>query len=173
MLLRPAVSPSPDGSIYCLRPAPLSALRLTLPATCGSIAGPAGPPPDRAHMPEVAHAESNRNSLSGPRHTPLDTRPANDLVSPPTPGALIAPAGTHTNNPGSLPRISAPGSTGSPFALPGRVPSVFPTASASHSPLECKRVALPAAYRSSYAATPVSLPEIPLRLGLTPQSARL
>src|ERR1035438_1891086 len=123
-------------------------------------------------MPEAESAESNQNSLSGPRHTPLDTRPANDRVSPPTPDAPSAPVGTHTNNPGSLPQRSAPGSTGSPFVLPGREPSVFPTASASHSPSECKRVAPPAADRSSCAAIPESLPETPLRLGLTRQSAR-
>src|ERR1035437_8243338 len=123
-------------------------------------------------MPEAESAESNRNSLSGPRHTPLDTRPAHDRVSPPTPGGLTAPVGTHTSNPGNPPQRSATGSTGSPFALPGRAPSVFPTASASRSPSECKRVAPPAAHRSSCAATPESLPETPLRLGLTPQSVR-
>ena len=34
----------------------------------------------------------------------------------------IAPARTHTNNRGNPPQISAPGSAGSPFALPGRAP---------------------------------------------------
>src|SRR6266852_8336420 len=87
--------------------------------------------------------KSNRNSPSGPRHTRLDTRPANDRVSPPTPGALIAPVGTHTSNPGNPPQRSVPGSTGSPSVLPGRVPPGCPTASASHSPSGCKRAAPP------------------------------
>ena len=124
--------------------------------------------PMRVRTPAVVHAESNRNSLSGPRRTRLDTRPVNGRVSPPTPGALIAPVGTHTSNPGNPPQRSAPGSTGSPFVLPGRAPSVFPTVSASHSPSECTRVAPPAAGRSSSAAIPESLPETPLHLGLTP-----
>src|ERR1044071_2256706 len=116
--------------------------------------------------------ESNRSSLSDPRRTPLDTRPANNHVSPPTPGAPNAPVGTHTNNPGNPPQRSAPGSTGSPSALPGRAPSVCPTASASHSPSGCTRVAPPAAGRSSCATSPESLPEIPLRPGLSPRSVR-
>src|ERR1019366_4152344 len=169
----PAASLSSAGSIYCLRPAPHSALLLAPPATSGSTARPNGPPPACAHMPEAESAESNQNSLSGPRHTPLDTRPANGRVSPPTPDAPSAPVGTHTSNPGSPPQKSAPGSTGSPFVLPGRAPSGSPTASASHSPSECKRVAPPAAHRFSSAAIPVCLPETPLRLGLIPQSARL
>src|SRR5205085_7576547 len=121
----------------------------------------------RAGTPEAENAESNRNSFSGPRRTPLDTRPVNDRVSPSTPGALNAPAGTHTNNPGNLPQRSAPGLTGSPSALPGLVPLVCPTASAFHLPSECRRVAPPAAGRFSCATIPESLPGIPQRLGLT------
>src|SRR5260370_364600 len=72
----------------------------------------------------------------GPRHHPLYAQPRYHRVSPPAPGAPSAPVGTHTSNPGSRPQRSAPGLTGSPFALPGHVPSVCPTASAFHLPSE-------------------------------------
>src|SRR5216683_412331 len=165
-----AAFPSSAGSIYCLHPAPHSAQRLAPPTTSGSTSEPIGPRPACVGTPAAGSAESNRNSPSGPRRTRLDTRPVSDRVSPPAPGAPIAPVGTHTSNPGSRPQRSAPGSTGSPSALPGRAPSVFPTASASHSLSECTRVAPPAAGRSSSAAIPEFLPETPLRLGLTRRS---
>src|SRR5438876_8702297 len=134
-LPRPGASPSSAGSIYGFRPALPSAPPLVPPTTSGSTSGPSGPPPERVGTPAVEHAESNRNSPSSPRRTPLDTRPANDRISPPAPGAPSDPVGTHTSNPGNLPRRSAPGSTWSPFVLPGRAPSVSRTASAFHSPL--------------------------------------
>src|ERR1051325_2155332 len=86
--------------------------------------------------------------------------------------SVNAPGATHTNNPRNPPKRSAPGSTGSPSALPGRAPSVCPTASASHSPSGCTRVAPPAAGRSSCATSPESLPGIPLRPGLSPRTVR-
>src|SRR5215471_6692398 len=171
-LPRPVAFPSSAGSIGCLRPAPDSVPQLAPATTSGSTSGPTGPRPACVHTPEVGSVESNRNSLSGPRHTRLDTRPANDRVSPRAPDGPSEPVGTHTNNPGNLPQKSAPGLAGLPFALPGRAPSVFPTASAFHSPLVCTRVEPPAACKSSCAALPESLPEIPLRLGPTARSAR-
>src|SRR4029077_6228733 len=153
-------------------PAPPAPPLPALPATSGSTAEPSGPRPVGVRTPEVENAGSNRNSLSGPRHTPLDTRPANDRVSPLTPGAPNAPVGTHTNNPGNLPQRSAPGSTGSPFVFTGHMPAVFPTASASHLPSECRRVAPPAAGRSSSPPSLESLPRPPPRLGLTPPPFR-
>jgi hypothetical protein len=56
-LPRPVASLSLAGSIDCLRPAPHSAPLSALPATSGSTAGPNGPPPARAHMPEAVNAE--------------------------------------------------------------------------------------------------------------------
>jgi hypothetical protein len=91
--LRPGASPSLAGSR--LRPDPHSAPPPALPATSGSTSGPTDPPPGRARTLAVENAESNRNSLSGPRRTPLDTRLANARVSPPTPGAPSAPLETH------------------------------------------------------------------------------
>src|SRR5262249_12473094 len=132
-LPRPAASPSSAGSICCLHPLPHSVPLLPPLAKFGSTSEPIGPRSTQPSTPSAENAGSNPNSLSGPRHKQLDTRPANDDVSPPAPGAPNAPAGTHTNNPGNLPQRSAPGSTGSPLVLPGRVPLVCPTASVSHS----------------------------------------
>src|ERR1035438_4173710 len=75
-----------------LRPAPFTASALLLtPLYYRRLPPHPDPLQDRAvHHPhahtrsEAESAESDRNSLSGPRHTPLDTRPANDRVSPPT-----------------------------------------------------------------------------------------
>src|SRR5690348_498265 len=121
-LPRPAALPSLTGSICCLHLVSHSAPRLAPPTTSGSISEPIGPRPACVSTPEAGSAESNRSSLSGPRHTQLDTRLVNDHVSPSAPGAPIAPVGTHTNNPGNLPQKSAPGSAGWPSVLPGRVP---------------------------------------------------
>src|SRR5947199_6418537 len=127
--------PSSAGSICCyLRPAPHSVPQLAPPTTSGSTSGPNRPRPACVSTPEAESAESNRNSPSSPRHTQLDTRPANDRVFPPTPGVLTAPVGTRTSNPENLPQKSAPGSAGSPFVLPGRVPLGCPTASVFHLP---------------------------------------
>ena len=98
--------------------------------------------------------EHDRSSLSGPRHTPPDTPLSDVRVSPPAPGAPSGPDETHRSNLRSLLRRSAPGSTGSPSAPPGRAPSECPAASASHSPSVCRRAVPVAAGRSWRAALP-------------------
>src|SRR5215469_15497574 len=105
MLPRPAAFLSPPGSIDSLRSVLHSPPPPAPPTNSGPTSVPYGPQSELVSTPSVASAESNRNSLSSPRHTRLDTRPANDRVSPLTPGAPNAPAGTHTNNPGNPPRI--------------------------------------------------------------------
>jgi site-specific DNA recombinase len=45
------------------------------PATSGSAGAHSGLPRACARKPVACRAESNRNSLLDPRHTPLDTRP--------------------------------------------------------------------------------------------------
>src|ERR1700690_384003 len=110
-----AKSPRPGeypGAVDSIDPdyLPLPVLRLDSPATSRAVAAHSGPPLASARKPEASRAESNRNSLLGPRHTPLDTRLSHARVSPPAPGAPTGQDGTHANNPGNLPRISAPGS---------------------------------------------------------------
>src|SRR5271166_1971511 len=90
-LPRPAASLSLAGSIYCLHLVPHSVPLLAPPTTSGSTAEPTGPRPGRAGKLAVESAESNRNSLSGPRRIRLDTRPASDRVSPPAPDGLYYP----------------------------------------------------------------------------------
>src|SRR5471030_3236296 len=97
----PAASPSSVGSTCWGLPFLPAAPPLAPEATCESASSPSGPPLASAHSPEVCRAVSNRSSPLGPRHTPPDTRLAHARVSPPTPGVPIAPAGTHTSNPGN------------------------------------------------------------------------
>src|SRR5579863_2685051 len=111
-LPHPAASPSSTGSPGCLHLVLHSAPPPAPPTTSGSTAEPTGPRSACAGTPTVGNGESNRNSSSSPRRTPLDSRPEDGRVSPPAPGAPNAPAGTHTNNPESPIQRSAPGSTG-------------------------------------------------------------
>src|SRR5258708_19500870 len=106
--------------------------------------------------------EHDPSSLSGPRHTPLDTRLSHARVSPPAPGGPTGRDGTQRSNLRNLLQRSAPGSTGSPSVPLGRAPSVCPTAASSHSPSVCRRAVPLSACRSWCAATPEFHPEIPL-----------
>ena len=146
--LRLAAFPSSSGSTcparLRLRPVP----RLGFPATSGSVSVRSGPPLASAGTPSACRAESNRSSLSSPRHTPPDTRLSDDRVSPPAPDAPSGRDGTHRSNPRNRLRRSAPESTGSPSAPLGPAPSVSPTVAASHWPSVCRRAVPVAAGRS-------------------------
>ena len=139
--LRPAASLSATGSPSALRPSSLAVPPLASPATSESASIPVGRPSACAGRPSACRAGSNRSSLSDPRRTPLDAPPADDCGSPPGHGAPSGPVGTHTSNPGSPPRRSAPESAGSPSAPPGPAPSGCPTVSAFRWLWVCRRVA--------------------------------
>src|SRR5450432_3880310 len=155
----PVLSGSPYPVRHFLRPVP----QLGSPTTSGSVSIRSGPPLASADKPSACHAESNRSSPSGPRHTPPENPLSDEYGFPPAPDAPSDWDGTHRNNLQSRLQRSAPESTGLPSAPPAPALSGFREVSSFRWPSVCRRGALVAACRFSFAGLPESLQQTRLR----------